>query len=120
MSVRTRRFCLSLGAALLVALAALLVARQWEARGALEAMKIAVAAADIRPGTRMRAELLQLAHWPAGSVPHGAYTTLAALEGRVTRAAFLRRAGVHCHAQDPQDLKPCFAILGAEILRLTR
>ena len=29
-------------------------------------------------------------------------------------------AGVHCHAQDVQDLKPCFAILGAEILRLTR
>ena len=29
-------------------------------------------------------------------------------------------AGVHCHAQDVQDLKPCFATLGAEILRLTR
>lgn len=29
-------------------------------------------------------------------------------------------AGVHCHAQDVQDLKPCFAILGAELLRLTR
>lgn len=29
-------------------------------------------------------------------------------------------AGVYCHAQDAQDLKPCFAILGAEILRLTR
>jgi Mg-chelatase subunit ChlD len=29
-------------------------------------------------------------------------------------------AGVHCHAQDAEDLKPCFALLGAEILRLTR
>lgn len=29
-------------------------------------------------------------------------------------------AGVHCHASDAADLKACFAILGAEILRLTR
>ena len=29
-------------------------------------------------------------------------------------------AGMHCHAQDAEDLKPCFAMLGAEILRLTR
>ncbi|MDB5759639.1 MAG: Flp pilus assembly protein TadG [Burkholderia sp.] len=28
--------------------------------------------------------------------------------------------GVHCHARDADDLKPCFAVLGAEILRLTR
>ena len=29
-------------------------------------------------------------------------------------------SGAHCHARDAEDLKPCFAILGAEILRLTR
>lgn len=29
-------------------------------------------------------------------------------------------AGVHCHARDAAGLKPCFAILGAEILRLTK
>ena len=29
-------------------------------------------------------------------------------------------AGMHCHARDADDLKPCFALLGAEILRLTR
>ncbi|WP_194711483.1 vWA domain-containing protein [Noviherbaspirillum soli] len=29
-------------------------------------------------------------------------------------------AGVHCHARDAAELKPCFAILGAEILRLTK
>ena len=28
--------------------------------------------------------------------------------------------GAYCHAQDAADLKPCFALLGAEILRLTR
>jgi Mg-chelatase subunit ChlD len=29
-------------------------------------------------------------------------------------------SGVHCHARSAEDLKPCFAVLGAEILRLTR
>lgn len=29
-------------------------------------------------------------------------------------------AGVHCHARSADELKPCFAMLGAEILRLTR
>ncbi|RYE99028.1 MAG: VWA domain-containing protein [Oxalobacteraceae bacterium] len=29
-------------------------------------------------------------------------------------------SGAHCHAENAEDLKPCFAILGAEILRLTR
>lgn len=29
-------------------------------------------------------------------------------------------AGVHCHARNAADLKACFAILGAEILRLTQ
>ena len=28
--------------------------------------------------------------------------------------------GAHCHAASAEDLKPCFAVLGAEILRLTR
>jgi Flp pilus assembly protein TadG len=29
-------------------------------------------------------------------------------------------SGAHCHARSAEELKPCFAILGAEILRLTR
>ena len=29
-------------------------------------------------------------------------------------------SGAYCHAQRADDLKPCFALLGAEILRLTR
>lgn len=90
MTMRSRRFLLSLGAALLAALAALLLARQWEARTTLATLKIAVAAVDIQPGTRLRADLLQLVDWPAGSKPHGAYTELAALDGRVTRAALTR------------------------------
>ena len=90
MTMRVRRFLLSLTAALLAALAALLLARQWEARTTLATLKIAVAAADIQPGTRLRADLLQLAQWPAGSAPHGAYIELAALDGRVTRLLLTR------------------------------
>lgn len=90
MPLNYRRLCLSLGLALLAALAAVLLARQMGARPALETARIAVAAADIQPGTRLRADLLQLAEWPAGSLPHGAHAGLAALDGRVTRAALAR------------------------------
>jgi len=90
MTMQFRRLALSLGAALLAALAAVLLAAQWSARPALETKKIAVAAADIQAGTRLRAELLQLADWPAGSAPQGAFDATAALDGRVTRGALLR------------------------------
>jgi pilus assembly protein CpaB len=51
---------------------------------------VAVAAADIQAGTRLRPDLLQLAQWPAGSNPPGAYAELASLDGRVTRVALAR------------------------------
>jgi pilus assembly protein CpaB len=90
MGLNYRRLCLSLGAALLAALAAVLLARQMSRQPVLEITRIAVAAADIQPGTRLRADLLQLADWPAGSLPHGAHTVLATLDGRVTRVALAR------------------------------
>jgi pilus assembly protein CpaB len=90
MPLNYRRLLLSLAAALLAALAAVLLARQIGARPALETARIAVAAADIQAGTRLRADLLQLADWPAASLPHGAHRTLAALDGRVTRTALAR------------------------------
>ena len=90
MTIDSKRLALSLGAALLAALAAVLLAAQWSARPALATKKIAVAAADIHAGTRLRADLLQLADWPADSAPHGAFDTMALLDGRITRAALLR------------------------------
>jgi pilus assembly protein CpaB len=90
MTMNPGRFFLSLGAALAAALAAVLLAAQWSPRPALATQKIAVAAVDIQPGTRLRADLLQLADWPAGSTPHGASGVVAELEGRVTRIALLR------------------------------
>ena len=90
MPLNLRRLVLSLAVALLAGLAAMLLARQMGAGPALETTPVVVAAADIQPGTRLRADLLQLADWPAGSQPHGAHGTLAALEGRVTRVALAR------------------------------
>jgi pilus assembly protein CpaB len=90
MGLNYRRLCLSLGVALLAALAAVLLAREMGRQSVLETRRIAVAAADIQPGTRLRADLLQLADWPAGSLPHGAHDALAALDGRVTRVALAR------------------------------
>ncbi|RYE75858.1 MAG: Flp pilus assembly protein CpaB, partial [Oxalobacteraceae bacterium] len=90
MNMPPRQLLLSLGAALVAALAAVLLAAQWNAQTHLDTRKIAVAAVDIQPGTRLRADLLQLVDWPAGSAPHGASGIVAALEGRVTRSALLR------------------------------
>ena len=90
MTMNSRRLLLSLGAALVAALAAVLLAAQWNARTSIETKKIVVAAADIQPGTRLRADLLQLVDWPAASTPHGASASVAELEGRVTRSALLR------------------------------
>ena len=90
MTMMSGRLFLSLGAALAAALAAVLLAAQWSGRPALDTKKIVVAVADIQPGTRLRAELLQLADWPAASAPHGAFDTMAALDGRITRGPLLR------------------------------
>jgi pilus assembly protein CpaB len=90
MTMQTSRFLLSLCLAFVAALAAVVLAAQWNARPALDTKKIVVAAADIQPGTRLRADLLQLADWPAGSTPHGASSAFTTLEGRVTRSTLLR------------------------------
>jgi pilus assembly protein CpaB len=81
---------LSIGIAVLAALAAVLLAARWSARSAIEMRTVAVAAAEIQPGTRLRPDLLQLLPWPAGSLPPGTYADLSVLDGRVTRAALAR------------------------------
>ena len=90
MTMHATRLLLSLGLALAAALAAVLLAAQWSARPAPDMKKIAVAAADIPPGARLRADLLQLAEWPSGSAPQGAFDSVAALDGRITRGVLLR------------------------------
>jgi pilus assembly protein CpaB len=53
-------------------------------------IRIAVASTDISLGQRVTPEMLRLAEWPAGSMPPGAFDTLAALEGRVVKVGVLR------------------------------
>lgn len=87
---KTLRSLLSVGIALLAALAAVLLAARWSARSAMDMRHIAVAAAEIQPGTRLRPDMLQLLPWPAASLPPGIYTELSVLDGRVTRVALAR------------------------------
>ena len=87
---KTLRSLLSIGIALLAALAAVLLAARWSARSAIDMRHIAVAAAEIQPGTRLRPDMLQLLPWPASSLPPGTYTELSVLDGRVTRVALAR------------------------------
>jgi pilus assembly protein CpaB len=87
---KTLRSLLSIGIALLAALAAVLLAARWSARSTIDTRHIAVAAAEIQPGTRLRPDMLQLLPWPASSLPPGIYTELSVLDGRVTRVALAR------------------------------
>jgi pilus assembly protein CpaB len=87
---KTLRSVLSIGIALLAALAAVLLAARWSVRSMIEMRTVAVAAAEIQPGTRLRPDLLPLLPWPASSLPPGTYSELSVLDGRVTRAALTR------------------------------
>lgn len=86
---KTLRSLLSIGVALLAALAAVLLAARWSAQST-KMRTIAVAATEIQPGTRLRPDLLQLVPWPASSLPPGTYPELSVLDGRVTRVALAR------------------------------
>lgn len=87
---KTLRSLLSIGIALLAALAAVLLAARWSARSAVDMRHIAVAAAEIQPVTLLRPNMLQLMPWPTSSLPPGTYTELSVLDGRVTRVALAR------------------------------
>ncbi len=56
--------------------------------------KVVVAATDISIGQKISPEMIKLADWPAGSVPSGAVSDPARLEGRVARADLQRGEAV--------------------------
>ena len=49
-----------------------------------------VASADVELGSRLSPDMLRMVEWPSGSVPPGAFTELAALDGRVVKTALQR------------------------------
>jgi len=88
--MKSRRSLMMLGLAMALGLAAVLLAARWLRQPAASTVRIAVAASDVGLGQRLAADMLALAEWPAASVPAGAQRDLAALAGRVLKAAVQR------------------------------
>ena len=84
--MRNSKALVMIGAAVLLALAAVLVAAKWMSEQGAGGTRIVVATVGIVQGTRLIPDNLQLAEWPAGSVPPGAITDIKLLENRIARA----------------------------------
>ena len=77
--------------ALLAGLAAVFLAGRWmQQQSGENSGRIAVAMADVQPGSRLTPELMQMVSWPSGSVPAGAFRDPAELDGRVAKTSLAR------------------------------
>jgi pilus assembly protein CpaB len=84
------RGVLMLFIAAIAGLAAVVLAARWMQNQGGEKGRIAVANADIELGGRISPEMIRLADWPDGSVPTGAFSESAKLEGRVVLVSIQR------------------------------
>ena len=84
------RGMLMLVIALVAGLAAVVLATRWMQQQGGEKGRIAVANAEIELGGRISPEMVRMVDWPQGSVPAGAFTDAAKLEGRVVTVALQR------------------------------
>ncbi|MCK0506463.1 Flp pilus assembly protein CpaB [Aromatoleum anaerobium] len=70
--------------AMLAGLAAVALGTRWlQAKTGGDGNRIAVAAVELQLGGRIGPEAIRLVEWPSSSIPSGAFTDLAALDGRV-------------------------------------
>lgn len=70
--------------AMLAGLAAVLLGTKWlQSRAGGDGNRIAVAAVELQLGGQVTSEAVRLVEWPSSSVPKGAFTDIAALNGRV-------------------------------------
>lgn len=77
--------------ALLAGLAAVFLAGRWmQQQSGDNSGRIAVAMADIQPGSRLTPELMHMVSWPSGSIPSGAFRDPAELDGRVAKTGLAR------------------------------
>jgi pilus assembly protein CpaB len=77
--------------ALLAGLAAVVLAAKWiQQQGQVGGNRIAVAMLDIQLGSRLSPEMIQMADWPSGSVPSGAFNDPKDLDGRVVKTTLTR------------------------------
>ena len=87
--MRSRGFMMLFIAAI-AGLAAVFLAARWMHNQGGEKGRIAVANADIELGGRISPEMIRMADWPEGSVPAGAFSDAAKLEGRVVLVSIQR------------------------------
>ncbi|MDE2254282.1 MAG: Flp pilus assembly protein CpaB [Betaproteobacteria bacterium] len=88
--MRNPRAIAMLVVSLLLGLLAAVLAANWLQQRAVAGNKVVVAAVDIQLGSRLNAQMLTTADWPAGSVPPGAFTDVKKLDGRVVKTTVLR------------------------------
>ena len=87
--MKSPRAIAMLVASAILGLVAATMAVTWLQQRAVAADKVVVAAVDIQLGSRLDGQMLRVANWPAGSVPTGAVTDPAVLQGRVLRSSLL-------------------------------
>lgn len=77
--------------AAVIGLAAALYAASWASKRAnIASNKVAVAAVDVGPGSKLNAQMIELVDWPTGSLPQGAIQDIKALEDRVVKVGVVR------------------------------
>ncbi|NYH99276.1 Flp pilus assembly protein CpaB [Cupriavidus plantarum] len=89
--MRNVRTLVMLLVAALAGLAAVVMASRWMVQqSAGSTTKVAVATADINLGQRLAPEFVKLVDWPRESLPPGAMSDVATVDGRVTKASVMR------------------------------
>lgn len=89
--MRNVRTLVMLLVAALAGLAAVVMASRWMVQqSAGTTTKVAVATADINLGQRLAPEFVKLVDWPRESLPPGAMSDVATIDGRVTKASVMR------------------------------
>lgn len=76
--------------AVVAGLAAMLLAARWIQEQGGERGQIAVAAAEVELGSRLTTDMIRMVEWPQSSMPPGAFTETAKLEGRVVTTSVHR------------------------------
>lgn len=88
--MRFSRGLMMLLVALIAGAAAVVFATRWMQAQSQGGGKIAVAALDVDIGARLSPEQIKMVDWPPGSVPTGAFTEAAPLDGRVSKTSLAR------------------------------
>src|SRR5471030_2672950 len=89
--MRNTRALVMIGAALLLAVFAVLMAAHWmNDQASSTGGKVAVATTDISPGTRVTPDMVRLIDWPQNAMPPGAISDMKQIDTRVSRTSIQR------------------------------